>query len=57
MISKQNTTIDFSGVGNVDVYSGKSIFIDARGVGNVTYKGNPGVKNIICHNVGSVKAI
>jgi hypothetical protein len=48
--------VSAQGVGNVEVYAANEIVIDARGVGNVIYKGNPKSKQISNHGIGSVKA-
>lgn len=52
----ENASITFKGVGNINVYASKKITIDAKGIGNVTYKGNPPVKNIVSKGLGSVSA-
>lgn len=47
--------VHLSGVGNVTLFAGKEISIDASGTGNITYKGNPVVKHLSKHGTGVVK--
>lgn len=51
-----NTTLINNGVGNVDCYASESIDITNKGVGNVTYSGNPAQKNISGDHAQNVKA-
>ena len=47
--------VHLSGVGNVTLFAGKEISIDASGTGNITYRGNPVVKHLSKHGTGAVK--
>lgn len=52
-----NLTIESNSVGNSNVYATGEISIEANGVGNVIYKGDPTVKSLKKNGVGNVKKL
>lgn len=50
-----NLTIESNSVGNSNVYATGEISIEANGVGNVIYKGDPVIKSLKKNGVGNVK--
>jgi hypothetical protein len=44
-----------SGVGNTDIHAEKVLYLNASGVGNVSYSGNPEIKEYQVHGVGNVE--
>ncbi|HHV84785.1 MAG TPA: DUF2807 domain-containing protein [Petrimonas sp.] len=48
--------IESGGVGNVTCHATESVDINADGIGNVTYYGNPITKNIRKNGIGKVKS-
>lgn len=55
-LETKRAIVHSSGVGNVSCYASGSIDIDADGVGNVTYYGNPKLKKINSNGIGRVKS-
>ncbi|MCB0515568.1 MAG: DUF2807 domain-containing protein [Bacteroidetes bacterium] len=51
----QNTKVNSSGIGNVEIYAQKNLNIDCSGIGNIRYKGNPEVVNIEKDGIGKVE--
>lgn len=52
----ENTTVDISGSGNVEVYASKQLAVDIKGAGDVRYKGAAEVHQDI-KGAGSVKRV
>jgi len=44
-----------SGVGNSDIFAEKVLYLNVSGVGNVSYSGNPDIKELEVHGVGNVE--
>lgn len=55
-LTARTAEISSDGVGNVHLYATESINIEAGGIGNVTYYGNPAKKQISKKGIGKVKA-
>lgn len=53
-LKAEKVDIESDGIGKVEVYASKQLIVDAKGLGGVTYKGNPSAKNIKASGVGVV---
>ncbi len=49
-------SLESDGVGKAEVYASEELIVDAKGIGGVIYKGNPGTKNIKSNGVGVVES-
>lgn len=53
----EKVNIESDGIGKVEVYASKQLIVDAKGLGGVSYKGNPSAKNIRSNGVGVVASV
>ncbi|SFD01902.1 GIN domain-containing protein [Massilia yuzhufengensis] len=53
----QEADVSFEGIGNVSIYAKDKLNANVRGMGNLTYYGNPRIVNKTVSGIGSVVAV
>ncbi len=53
-LKAEKVDLESDGIGKMEVYASKQLIVDAKGLGSVSYKGNPSAKNIKSSGFGVV---